>query len=178
MALSREEKERLINEHDEKLARAQVLIWSRYTGLGVGQMTAFRRQIQATGAELVVVKNSLFQRALDARGLPYDPEVMTGPNLVAFAYDNIAGTTKAINDFSRTSNERLAITGGLVGGRLASVAQVQSLADLPSREVLLARVLGGVQAPVAGLVGTLSAMVRGVMNVLNARAQQLEGSDA
>lgn len=178
MALTREQKQQLIDEYAERLGRAQVLIWSRYSAINVTQLTAFRRQVQATGGEIVVVKNSLMHRALEARGLPYSEDAMAGPNLVAFAYDDIAGTTKAVSDFARTSNERLAIVGGIVGGKVASVEQIRSLADLPSREVLVSRVIGGVQAPLSGLVGTLSAVVRGVMNVLNARVQQLEGSDS
>jgi large subunit ribosomal protein L10 len=177
LALSREDKERLLSEYDEKLGRAPVLIWSHYAAIDVAQMTAFRRQVQATGGEIVVVKNSVMRRALEARGLPYSHDSMAGPNMVAFAYDNIASTTKAVTDFARTSNERMTIAGGIVGGKLASVEQIQTLANLPSREVLIARVLGGVQAPISGFVGTLSSMVRGIMNVLNARVQQLEGSE-
>jgi len=178
LALTREEKERLVREYGEKLGRAQVLIWSHYTAIDVAQMTAFRRQIRASGGDVLVVKNTLMQRALQEQGLPISEELTTGPSLVAFAYDDIAATTKVLNDFARTSNERMKIVGGIVGGKIATVEQIQSLADLPSREVLLARVLGGIQAPVSGLVGTLAAMVRGVMNVLNARAQQLEGSES
>jgi large subunit ribosomal protein L10 len=178
LALSREDKERLLKEYGERLGRAQVMIWSQYSAIDVAQLTAFRRQVRATGGEVVVVKNSLMRRALEDRSLPYDESLMKGPCLVTFAYDNIAGTTKALTDFARTSAERLQVKGGLVGGKLVGQDRVQSLTELPSREVLLARVLGGVQAPMSGLVGTLSAMVRGVMNVLNARVQQLEGSES
>ncbi len=178
MALTRQEKERLVREYGEKLGRAQVLIWSHYSGIDVAQMTAFRRQIRASGGDVVVVKNSLMQLALQEQGLPISNELTSGPSLVTFAYDDVAATTKVLNDFARTSNERLQIVGGIVGGKLATAEQIRSLADLPSREVLMAQLLGGIQAPISGLVGTLAAMVRGVMNVLNARAQQLEGSES
>ncbi len=178
MALSRQEKERLLNEYGEHLDRAQAVIWAGFSGIDVAQMTAFRRQVQASGGEIVVVKNSLMKRALEARGLPYSHDIMAGPNVVAFAYDNMAATAKALADFARTSGDRLAIRGGIVGGRLADSRQVQSLAELPSREVLLARVLAGFQSPITGLVGTLAAVMRGMVNVLDARRQQLEGADA
>jgi large subunit ribosomal protein L10 len=178
LALPRQEKERLLREYGERLGRAQVLIWSHYGSINVAQMTTLRRQVRAAGGETVVIKNSLMRQALEARNLPYDTDLMSGPSVVTFAYDNIAGTTKAVTDFARTSGDRLQVMGGIVGGRLASREQVQSLTDLPSREVLISRVLGGVQAPISGLVGTLSSMVRGVMNVLNARVQQLESSES
>jgi large subunit ribosomal protein L10 len=178
LALTREQKVQLVQEYGERLGRAQVSIWARYGGISVAQLTQLRRQVQAVGAEIVVVKNTLLRRALEESGLPYDPEVMTGPCIVAFAYDDIAQATKVMTDFARTSQERVRIVGGIVGGRLVSAQQVASLTDMPSREQLLARVLGGVQAPISGLVGVLSSVLRGVITVVNARAQQLEGSDA
>jgi large subunit ribosomal protein L10 len=178
LALSREDKERLIREYGERLGRAQVMVWTHYSAINVAQLTNFRRQVQATGGEIVIIKNSLMRQALEASDLPYDSDVMAGASLVAFAYDDIAGTTKAVADFARGSAERLQIAGGIVGGKLVGADQVQALTELPSREVLISRVLGGVQAPISGLVGTLAAVVRGVVNVLNARATQLEASEA
>ncbi len=178
MALSRKEKEQLVQEYGEKLGRAQVMIWAHYRGIDVGQMTRLRRQAQDAGAETIVVKNTLMRLALENSELPYDPEMMAGPCLVTFGYDDVGPAAKVVADFARGSQERLTIIGGIVGGQLVAANQVQALTDLPSREVLLAQVLGGVQAPVTGLVSTLSAVVRGVMNVLNARAEQLEGAEA
>ncbi len=178
MALNREQKAQLIQEYGDRLGRAQVAIWARYGGVSVGQLTQLRRLAQNAGAEVVVVKNTLIRRALEESGLPYDPEVMTGPCLVTFAYDDIAQAAKVMTDFVRTSQERVRIVGGIVGGRLVDAQQVQALTELPSREVLIARVLGGVQAPISGLVGVLSSVLRGVINVVNARVQQLEGSEA
>lgn len=178
LALTREQKVRLVQEYGERLGRAQVSIWAHYGGIRVGQLTQLRRQAQEAGAEVVVVKNTLMRRALEESGLPYDPAVMAGPCIVAFAYDDIAQAAKVMTDFARTSQERLRIVGGIVGGRLVDAQQVASLTDLPSRDVLIARVVGGVQAPLSGLVGVLSSVLRGVVNVVNARKQQLEGSDA
>jgi large subunit ribosomal protein L10 len=176
LALTRTEKEQLVQEYSDMLGRSQVLIWSQFTAIDVAQMSAFRRQVRANGSEVAVVKNTLLQRALQDKGLPLNDDLMSGPNLVAFVYDDIAATARTLNEFARTSNERFKIMGGIVGDKLATAEQIQSLADLPSREVLLARVLGGIQAPISGLAGTLAAVVRGILNVLNARAEQLEGS--
>jgi large subunit ribosomal protein L10 len=178
LALTRERKVELVQEYGDKLGRAQVAIWTHYRGISVEQMTQLRRQAQEAGAEVVVVKNTLIRRALQENGRPYDPEVMTGPCLVAFAYEDISQAAKVIADYARGSQERLRIVGGIVGDRLVSPQQVQSLTDLPSREELLARVLGGVQAPVSGLVGVLSSVLRSIVTVVNARAEQLEGAEA
>lgn len=178
MALTREDKAQLIQEYSDKLGRSQVAIWSQFGGVSVAQMTQLRRQAQSAGSEVVVVKNSLIRKALEAGGLPYDAEMMAGPRIVTFVYNDVAQGTKVLTEFSRVSQERVRIVGGIVGGRLADAQQVASLTDLPSREVLLARVLGGVQAPISGLVGVLSSVLRGLINVVNARVQQLEPSDS
>jgi len=178
LALLREQKEQLVKAYGDRLARSQVLIWSSYAGIGFSQFAALRDQLRAAGAEGVVVKNTLMRIALEQAGLPTDIEFMKGPNLVTFVYDNVASATKAVVDFSRMQQEAFAITGGLVGSRAADAEQIRSLTTLPSREVLLAQVLGGIQAPISGFVGTLAAVMRGLLNVLNARSEQLEGSSS
>jgi large subunit ribosomal protein L10 len=176
LALSRESKEAIVEDYGAKMARAQVMVWSHYRGIAAGQTSGLRRQLKANSAELVVVKNTLIRRALVDANLPVDDGMMVGPCAVAFIYDDIATATKAVVDFSRASGDLFQIAGGIVGGKLASQDQVRSLVDLPSREQLLAQVLGGIQAPMTGLVTTLSAVIRGVMTVLNERAKQLEGA--
>ena len=91
-------------------------------------------------------------------------------------YGDIAPAAKAMIDFTRDKPDRLQVIGGLVGGKVVNSDGVQALTELPSREVLLARVVGGIQAPISGLVGTLGAMLRGVVNVLDAHRKQLEGA--
>lgn len=176
MALSRQEKEQILQEYGEKLDRAQVAIWSSYRALTMLQITALRRQLRETGAEAVVVKNTLIQRALGESHLPTDDAMMSGPSVVTFVYDDLAATTRIINNFSRANEAFFQIKGGLVGTRLVGPDQVRALADLPSREVLLGRVVGGIQAPISGFVTVLSGVMRGLMNVLNARSEQLEGA--
>jgi large subunit ribosomal protein L10 len=175
LALTRTQKEALLEEYTEKLDRSQVMIWSNYRGLKVHQVQELRRQLRQANAEAVVVKNTLMRVALERAGLPYSDEIMDGPCAVTFVYDEIPAATRVVNIYSRDHEEQFQIRGGVVGGKLADVAQVRSLITLPSREVLLARVLGGLQAPMTGLVGTLSAVLRGFLTVLNARAEQLEG---
>jgi large subunit ribosomal protein L10 len=176
LALTRNQKQEQIEGYAQRVSRAQVLIWAHYKGLTVAQISALRRQLRETGAEAMVVKNTLMGRALQQAGLPVEKPLMAGPCVVAFLYDDIAASTKTVLDFSRLNENVFQVAGGVVGGKLASVEELRSLVTLPSREVMLARVVGGVQAPISGFVGALAAIMRGVLNVLDARAKQLEGA--
>lgn len=177
MALTREQKEQLVKEYGEKLARSQVAIWANYRGVDVARFGAFRRQLRDAAAEGVVIKNTLMRIALEQAGLPSEVDFMVGPSMVTFVYGDIAAGTKVVADFAREAQEAFQITGGLIGSNVASAEQIRSLTNLPSREVLLAQVVGGIQAPISALVGTLAAVLRGLLNVLNARSEQLEGAN-
>ncbi|MHB0856706.1 MAG: 50S ribosomal protein L10 [Anaerolineae bacterium] len=176
MALNKGEKQQLMQEYSDKVARSQVMVWANYRGLTVAQISALRRQLRPIGSEAVVVKNTLMRIALERAGKPTNHATMSGPCLVTFVYDDVAGATKALTDFARPNEAVFQITGGVIANRLMDAEQVRSLTTLPSREVLLARVVGGVQAPISGFVGTLSAVLRGFVTVLNARREQMEGS--
>ena len=178
MALSREKKEQRLQEYAERLGRAQVMIWSSYLGLTVAGSTILRRQLRAAGAEVIVVKNTLMRAALEQAGLPLGENFMGGPRMVTFVYDEIAPAAKVLVSFARENDDIFQVEGGLIGGKLAGVEQIRSLTALPSRDALLAQVVGGIQAPISGLVGTLAAMIRGLVNVLNARSQQLESAES
>jgi len=152
------------------------MIWSNYTGLKVSQIADLRQQLRAGGTEVVVVRNTLMRMTLERAGLPVAPELTSGPCAVTFIYGDMASAAKVVADFARANEAGLRIVGGLVGSKLATPEQIRSLATLPPREVLLGRVLRGLQAPIASLVGTLSAVTRGLVHVLDARRKQLEGS--
>lgn len=176
MALTRKEKEQLLQEYGDKVQRAQVLIWADYRGTTVAQVQDLRRQLRPVSAEAMVVKNTLMRLALERANLPVPSDAMVGPSAVTFVYDDVAAATKVVTTFATANDRVFHLKGGMAGGKIIDVGQVQTLTTLPSREVLLARVLGGIQAPVSGFVGTLAAVMRGFMTVLKARAEQLEGS--
>lgn len=176
MALTREKKESLVEEYGRRMARAQVMIWSRFGNLPTPVVNTLRNQLRGLNAEVMVVKNTLMERALEQAGLPVERSLMEGPFMVTFVYDEIAPVAKALSDFARL-NPAFQIAGGLVGGKYANAEQVQSLTNLPSREQILAQVLGGLQAPIRGLVNVLAGTIRGLVTVLNERAKQLEGAN-
>ncbi len=174
MALSREQKEVILNRYVGKLERAPVVIWGNYRNMTVQQAADFRQQLRPVGGELVVVKNTLMRLALEKLERPTSAEMMTGPSMVAMVYGDVSAATKVVTDFARLNEAVFQIRGGIVGNQIVNAEQIRALTTLPSREVMLGRVIGGIQAPISSFVGTLAALVRGVMNVLNARQQQLE----
>ena len=174
MALSREKKEQLLKEYGERLGRAQVLSWARHCGLSVAEISDLRKQLRDSNAEAVVIRNTLMRITLEQAGWALDAEMMGGPALVTFIYDDIAPAARTLVNFARNREEQFQVTGGIIDGTLANVSQIRQLTTLPSRDVLLAQVVGGIQAPISGLVGTLAAVMRGVLNVLNARSDQLQ----
>ncbi|MFP3897399.1 MAG: 50S ribosomal protein L10 [Anaerolineales bacterium] len=174
MALTREEKELRVKEYGERLADAQIAIWARNRGLTVAQLSDLRNALRSAEAQAMVVKNSLMYVALRDAGLPVDEEMMGGPSLVTFLGEDIAAAAKALTDFAEDNDDVMEVRGALIGGEVAGPDQIEALTELPSREVLLSQVVGGVQAPIGGLVNTLSGVLRGFVNVLQARSEQLE----
>jgi len=173
---SRQQKEQMLGEYHDRIGRAQVMVWSRYQAMTVKRIDELRGQLRGVGAEATVVKNTVMHKALIEAERPFDKEMMTGPCLVTFIYDNIPAATKIIADYARTHEANLRVQGGVLGTTLLDAKQVAALVNLPPRDVLLGQVLGTMQAPIANFVSVLAGVVRGLVNVLDAHAKQLEGS--
>ncbi len=150
-----------------------MLIITDYRGLSVKDLQELRRALSQHGATFQVAKNTLFRRALKEAGKPVPEELLRGPTAIGYCFSDLGPVAKAISDFARSSGI-LKIRGGLVGDQIIDAAGVQTLADLPPRDVLLSQALAGIQAPIAGLVNVLSGTLRGLVNVLDARRRQLE----
>ena len=177
MAISREKKETIVNEYVDKLRRSQAVIVSEYRGLTTKQMQGLRRDLRGAQSELAVSKNTLIARALTEVGLPAPDEMLSGPVAVTFCYEEVAAPAKVLTKFAKDS-KILVLRGGLMGQSVFNEAGVQSLTELPGKEQLRAQVVGTLQSPINGLVNVLAGTVRGFMNVLNARAAQLEQPSA
>lgn len=173
MAITREKKGELVSEYVEKLKRSQAVLVTEYRGLKVKQLQELRRELRASNSELVVAKNTLILRALAEVGLPTPDTLLSGPTAVAFLYQDLATPTKTLGKFARDT-KILVVKGGVLGRSVFDESGVQQLADLPGREQLLGQVVGTLQAPLSGLVSVLAGNLRGLINVLNARAKQLE----
>ncbi|MFS8665977.1 MAG: 50S ribosomal protein L10 [Limnochordales bacterium] len=171
--MPRPEKVAAVEEIRGQLQASKAVFVTDYRGLTVAEMTRLRRKLREAGAEYKVVKNPLTRLAAaetDAQAL--EP-LLVGPTALAFAKEDPVAAAKALNEFVRESRV-LEIRGGVLGGKPLSVQDVQALADLPPREVLLAQVVGGFQAPIAGFVSVLQGTLRKLVYALDAVRQQKE----
>jgi len=174
LAISRERKEKLVTQYTSLLSSSQVTIWVNYTGMRVSAISDLRDQLRRYGVELHVTKNTLLKQALEQRSYPTPEEYLLGPTAVVFLGETIAAPAKVLTDFARVNKKTFTIKGGVSSKAILTAKQVSELAYLPSREVLLAQVLGGLQAPISGLVHVLAGTMRGLLYILKARADQLE----
>ena len=160
----------------EKLRRAKVAVLTDYRGLTVSQMQDLRGKLRGGDVEYRVIKNTIARRAAEAAGHPQLQSELKGPIAIAFGYDDLGVPARLINEFVRTTRLKVEVVGGLVEGRVFNRDQIKQLADLPSREVLIAQLMGTLQSPVAQLVGIMQAPVQQLVGVLNAYQEKLEAA--
>lgn len=165
-----------VEEITALLQGAQLTILTDYRGLTVTDLQGLRSQLRQHDASFRVVKNSLAAIAAESVGLGDLRSSLTGPTAILVSSGDPVAPSKVISDFARTSRI-LQIKLGVLEGQIIPAEAIENLASLPSREVLLARVVGGVQAPIAGLVGVLSGTIRSLAYVLQSRADQLQGGE-
>ncbi|TMF35438.1 MAG: 50S ribosomal protein L10 [Chloroflexi bacterium] len=172
----KEQKAEQVELLTEKLRKAKVALLTDYRGLTVTQLQELRGKLRTGDVEYRVVKNTLARRAADAAGVADLKAELEGPVAIAFGYDDLSLPSKLINEFVRTTRLKLDVKGGLVEGRVFSPDQVKQLADLPSRDTLLAQLLGTLQSPVAQLVGIMQTPVQQLLGVLDAYKSKLEAA--
>ena len=168
--MKREDKARVIEELTEKLKSNSVVLVD-YKGINVAQSDRLRARSRESGVEFVVAKNTLAQIAADRAGIEDISELLVGPTAIAFSEDPVTGA-KLMDEFSNEI-DAFELKGGLLdSGRVVDAAEVARLSRLPGREQLIAQVVGGVQAPLAGLVTVLNGTIRNLAIVLNQVAEQ------
>lgn len=174
-----EKKRGIIEELEKAFSKATVGVVTSCKGLTAPEMNVLRRKLRDTGVEFKVVKNTLARIAADEAGSRTLVSVFEGPTAIAFGYGDITQPAKTLLDYIRTLRESpLTIKGGFLGSRLMTSDEVTTLATLPPREVLIAKVLGGMQSPIANLVSYLAYPIRGLMGVLEARSKILQKEEA
>lgn len=154
MSLNLDEKKAVVAEVSAQVAQAQAIIIAEYRGLGVGHMTQLRAKARQSGIYFRVLKNSLARRAVSDTPFSGLSEHMVGPLAYGIGSDPVAAA-KVLHEFSK-GNEKLVIKAGAMANHVISSSEIASLASLPSREELLAKLLGTMQAPVANFVRTLN----------------------
>ena len=156
MSLNRSEKEAVISEVTSLAAKAQTLVIAEYRGITVADMTKLRTTARDSGVTLSVLKNTLARRAVAGSGFEVVSDQMTGPLIYSFSVDAVAAA-KVVSEFAKT-NDKLVIRGGAYGGKALDVNGVKQLASIPSKEVLLAQLLGLMQSPISRTARVLAAL--------------------
>jgi len=173
LSLNLEEKKAVVAEVSEQVAGAQAIILAEYRGMEVGQMTVLRAKARAAGVYFRVLKNTLARRAIADTAFAGLSDQMVGPLAYAMSSDPVA-VAKVVHDYAKT-NDKFIIKGGAMANFVMTPKDVASLATMPSREELLAKLLGTMQAPVTKFVQTLNevptSFVRGLAAVRDAKEQ-------
>ena len=173
----RPEKVAVVDEVRERLGSVTGAILTEYRGLSVSELAQLRQALTAAGGDYKIYKNTLVKLAV--AGGTHQPleALLEGPTGIAFVSGEISAVAKALRDYSR-SNPLLVIKGGMLGDGLLSTAELAALADLPSRDVLLARLAGSIAAPLQQLAGLLQALPRNLAYGLKALLDQQGGAPA
>lgn len=175
---ARAHKVEVVDEVKTRIGAASASIVTEYRGLSVAELAELREALAVAGGDYRIFKNTLVRRAID--GGEYQPleEYLSGPTALTFVDGDVSAVAKALRDFSR-NNPLLVIKGGLADGSLLSASDLSALAELPPREVLLARLAGALAAPMQQMAGLLQALPRNLAYGIAAlRDQRVAGGEA
>lgn len=154
------QKEQLVNELAEKLQKAQSVVIFDYRGLTVAEVTALRAEMRKAGNEYIVAKNSMVERACDKIGIDASvKEMLKGPSAFAIGYEDAVSPAKVLKDTVKKL-KKCEIKGGIVNGKVSDAAAIDALAELPPKEVLIARMLGSMMSPISGLAIVLDQIAK------------------
>ncbi len=164
-------KQAVIAEIKEKIENSQALVLVDYRGLNVEQINELRTKYREAGVEYKVYKNTMMRFAFNELGYEGMDEFLAGPSAVAFSMEDPVSAAKVTRNFAK-DHEHLVIKSGVVDGNVIGVDAVVELADLPSREELVARALAGFNSPLQGFANVLNGTIKGLVVALNAIAEQ------
>jgi large subunit ribosomal protein L10 len=173
LKLTREEKKALVKGFRDRFERAEAAFLTGYSGINVEGMTKLRRTLRDSSAELKIVKNTLARLAVKDTHAEHFTEYLKGPTAIAFSFKDAALTAKTLTGFAK-EEPNLDIRIGTLGGKILELAEIKTLASLPSRDALLAKLLGVLTNVPAGLVGVLSGVPRKLLYALNAVGKEKE----
>lgn len=176
MSVARTRKEKVRADLARELACSRCVVLADFTGIDVAGMTRLRREMKSAGVGFRVVKNTVLRRAFVEANVPPDAAVTglaEGPTAVAWAVDEIL-PVRALKKFASSNEGRPGIKGGYVSGQSMSASEMMSLADLPGREELVARIMGSMNAPLQGFVNVTGAVLRGFLNAVNGLREKRE----
>ena len=167
----KEKKAQIVSDLSDELSRSTIIIATNYQGLLAKQMADLRNALAKAGIGYHVVKNTLVYRAADQAGKPHLKDIVEGPVALAFGYDDAVNMAKAFSQYIKSTGLSPQIKGGLLGDRILLPEELASLANLPPKEVLISKLIGQLQTPVWTLHNILSFPLRGLLTVLQNKAQ-------
>ncbi len=172
--MNRTEKEAFVADFRDKVGKAPVMYLTDFSGLDVKSMTRLRRNLKASGAEYLVVKNRLVKLALEGLELPDITEALLGPTGVVLGYEGVVEPAKVISDFAKEHDAKPVFKLGVLDNNVVSPDEIERLAKLPPREQLLAELAGTLEAPMAMLASALESKLQEMSGLLDAYKQQKE----
>jgi len=173
--LNKQSKEALVAEFAEKLKETKAAFLADYRGLDVDQANDLRNKLREVGVEYRVVKNTLLRLASKGTDAACLDEFLNGPTAIALVDDDPVAPAKALVEFAK-KNEVFELKAGMLDGKLLDINSIKALSDLPSREQLLAKMLGSMSAPATNFVGVMAAIPRSFVQVLAAIKDQKEAA--
>lgn len=177
MAIKRERKVELLDIYRAEVQKSSALVFTNFRGLSVANLQSLRVKLRETDTGFMVVKNSLLGIALKENGLPTPDTLLSGPNAVAFVGEDIGRSVKSILDWIKA--EKVGeVSGALLGNSVLNAKNAEALAELPSKEQVLAQVLGAINAPASALARMLTAPSASLVRVINAHVEQQNGNAA
>ncbi len=164
-------KKQQVEDVKQKIEKAESVVFYDYRGLSVEEVSELRNQFRAAGVEYKVIKNNILRRAVKENNIEGLDEILTGPTAAAIGYDDPVSGAKVLVDFIKKV-KKTEIKIGLLNGKIIQIDEIKQLANMPSREVLIAKLAGSLNAPIAGLAMALNAIPSGLARALAAVRDQ------
>ncbi len=168
MPKTRKEKEQIVADLADKLSQMKSVVFTSISGYTMDDANSLREKGRESGVELSVIKKTLLVRALEKNGFTVSKDLLEGSILMSIGFEDEVAPAKLMKEFSKEREEQIKILAGILEGNLVDAKMVQQLAGLPSKQELLAKVVGSINAPVSGFVNVLSGNLRNIVGVLNA----------
>ncbi len=171
MAITRAKKEALVAQYKELIENSPALVFTNYRGVSVSQIQSLRAKLSETDATYIVVKNSLLDLALKESGYDLAEATLEGPNAVIFTGEDIGRSVTALNDWIK-AEKIVEVSGAFMDGTSLDATEAAKLSDLPTKEQVLAMILGTISAPARDVVGVINAPGSSLVRVLNAYVEK------
>jgi large subunit ribosomal protein L10 len=177
LAITKQHKGELVEEYTGWLKHSQAIILVDYRGVLTKDVFRLRTKVREAKGEFHVTKNTLIARALSEAGLPVPEAMLAGPTAMSFCFENPPAVAKAVLDFAEET-KLMTVKGAVLGNRIIDRAGVKALSELPPRPVVMAQVLGTIQAPAGKVAGVLNSAVAQIVRVIQARVDQLKAAES